>query len=442
MRRPVEGEVHVHYGQIYVESDPHKVPDLLGAFAGQSSGLCGAAVPGALWLNTGLHTGNVGFTVEVHDQDPPLDPVWEDVVEVSFRPVSERTSLVQWAGEAAWDLDLDQTDYRVRYCAQRMDEGRQLDTRGSEEPQADSYLLQFWPAPPRADRVVRQTSQHAASRHRYTRALPPPPTPEQRAEAERLARQADERVAEERRLHHERWQWSGRLPSEGLRGVGGHVRGLLCFDSDLVHALDAADPGVQRATAVHAAWRACAEADLCDVPWVAQALTALSRGRPLPPPFDDPARLRELLRSDPQVPRRSVFEALPPGLPPYRSPTPPVAAECTRVPAAEPENEARRPGLGRRLRARIPTGPASHGPTPTADVGQGAAAVVHASGPPRVPEQIPQRHFALPAVLAAAEPDPLRAALDAVWHAVHTYGERYPELLEDIRSACAEQLGK
>ncbi|WP_306456165.1 MULTISPECIES: hypothetical protein [unclassified Streptomyces] len=49
MRRPVEGEVHVHYGQIYVESSPdYHGPDLAEAFAGQRAGLCGAATPGFL----------------------------------------------------------------------------------------------------------------------------------------------------------------------------------------------------------------------------------------------------------------------------------------------------------------------------------------------------------------------------------------------------------
>ncbi|MEU9791132.1 hypothetical protein AB0E27_10920 [Streptomyces sparsogenes] len=441
MRRPVVGEVHVHYGQIYVESDPENaIPDLSEAFAGQSAGLCGAAVPGVLWLITGLHTGNVGFTVEVHDEDPPLDPVWEDVVEVSFHPVSERTSLVQWAGEAAWDLNLDRTHYRVRYCAQRMDEGRKLDTRVSGEPQADSYLLQFWPAPPRADRVVRQTSQNAAYWHRYARELPPPPTPEQRAETERLARQAEERAAEERGLHHERWEWGGRLPSEGLRDVGGNVRGLLRFDSDLVHALDTAGSEVQRAVASLAARRACEVAGLIGVSWVTQALTALTERRPLPPPFDDTARMWETLRSDPQVPRRSVLEAVPPERPPYRPQTPPAVAGWTWFPAAESgDNGPRRRGLGRALGAFVPTVAADRRPTPTGGVGHGAT-TVQASGTPRGPERISQPHFALPAVLAAAEPDPLKAALDAVWHAVNTYGDHYPELLEEIRSAtCTER---
>ncbi|GGZ49978.1 hypothetical protein [Streptomyces bluensis] len=444
MRRPVTGEVHVHYSQIYVESDPDSViPDLSEAFAGQSAGLCGAAFPGVLWLITGLHTGSVGFIVEVHDEAPPLEPVWEDVVEVSFCPVSERTNLVQWAGEAAWDLDLARTDYRVRYCARGMDEGRALDTRGAGQPQADSYLLQFWPAPPRPDRVVRQTSRNAAYWHRYARELPPPPTPEQRAETERLARQAEERAAEERRLHREQWEWGGRLPSERLRGVGGNVRGLLRFDSDLVHALDAASPEVQRAVASLAARRACEAAGLTDVPWVSEALTALTGRRPLPPLFDDAARLRETLRSDPRVPKQSVFEAIPPERPPYRPPTPPAAAGWKWVPAVESgDNTRRRRGLGRALGALVPTVPADEKLTPTGAVGHAAAVVVHASGNPRGPERISQPHFALPAVLAAAEPAPLRAALDAVWHAVNTYGEHYPALLEEIRVACAEQVGE
>lgn len=91
MRTVVDGEAHVHYGQIYVHSeggDPFE-GDLTACFAGQRNGLCGAAFPGTLFLITGLHTGNVGFTAEVHDTGPPVPPLppgsgWEDVVEASF----------------------------------------------------------------------------------------------------------------------------------------------------------------------------------------------------------------------------------------------------------------------------------------------------------------------------------------------------------------------
>ncbi|MFJ3673246.1 hypothetical protein ACIPSE_42980 [Streptomyces sp. NPDC090106] len=433
----------MHYRQIYVESDPDMgTSGLSEAFAGQSGGLCGAAVPGELFLVTGLHTGSVGFVVEVHDEEPALDPVWEDVVEVSFQPVSDRTHLVQWAGEAAWDLHLDRTDYRVRYCAQGMDEGHELDTRVAGEPQTERYLLQFWPAPPGPDRVIRQTSQSAAYWHRFARELPPPPTPQQRAETERLARQTEERAAEERRLDAERWKWGGRLPSERLRGVGGNVQGLLRFDSDLVHTLDTAGSEVQRAAALLAARRACEAAGLTGVLWVDQALDALTRGHPLPPPFDDTDRMWAALGCDPQVPERSVPAAVPPEQPPYRPPTGPAEAGAVWIPAEGPEDSARsRQGLGRVLGALVAAAPAER-LTSKREVRCGAVAAERVVGASRGPEQISQPYFALPAVLAAAEPDPLRASLDAVWHAVATFGEDYPELLEEIRSVCVDKVGE
>ncbi|MER5489065.1 hypothetical protein ABT024_38440 [Streptomyces sp. NPDC002812] len=42
-------------------------------------------------------------------------------------------------------------------------------------------------------------------------------------------------------------------------------------------------------------------------------------------------------------------------------------------------------------------------------------------------------------MIAAADPYPLKAALDAVWHTIATYGEHCPELLREIRWACPEQ---
>ena len=120
-------------------------------------------------------------------------------------------------------------------------------------------------------------------------------------------------AAEEQRLHYERWEWGGRLPSETLRGVrGSNVLGLPRFDSDLVHALDAAGPETQRAVALLAARRACETAGLTDVLWVARALTELAQGHPLPPPFDDAARMWETLSTTPLVPGPPVLGATPP----------------------------------------------------------------------------------------------------------------------------------
>ncbi|CAM5303411.1 hypothetical protein [Streptomyces aurantiogriseus] len=426
VRRPVEGEVHVHYGQIYVESDPDSFgPDLAEAFAGQKVGLCGAAIPGALWLNTGLHTGNVGFTVEVHDQAPPLDPMWEDVVEVSFHPVSGRSALLQWAGETCWDLGLEETDYRVRYCAKGMDEARERDTRLGDEPQLDRYLLQFWPAPPAPDRVLKQTSANAAYWHDYARRQPPPPTPAERAEAERQARLAQERAERERRLAYERWYWGGQLPSQALRDVGGNVRGLLRFDPALVHALDAAGPTTQRAVALLAARRACEAAGLVGLDWIDGALTALAHGQPLPPPFDDPARMWQTLDLDPHVPDTTVRQAVPPERPPFQ----PVTHPGAPTPMPKPEQTPRIVGPA----AAVMKSPSPPGPPAPQPAEAAPCTVMVTNGEPESPPRVSQPHMALPALLGAAEADPLQAALDAVYAAVATYGEGYRTLLQEVR---------
>jgi hypothetical protein len=161
----MSGDAWVHYGQIYVDSGS-STPELTECFAGQRNGLCGAAVPGFLFLITGLHTGRIGFSVELLDVPPELDAGWEDVVEASFRPQGD-TALVGWGGQGRWPLDLAGRDYRVRYSAARMDQAREQDTRLDDQPEIDRYLLQLWPAPPEPDRVVKQTSAIAAYWHDY-----------------------------------------------------------------------------------------------------------------------------------------------------------------------------------------------------------------------------------------------------------------------------------
>ncbi|MGW0702390.1 hypothetical protein ACWD0A_24360 [Streptomyces sp. NPDC002867] len=219
MRTLFSDEVHVAYGQIYVCSDDiHSLED---SFAGQRAGLCGGAVPGHLFLLTGTHTGSVPITVELHATEPPLDAdLWEDIVEVSFRPVSNRVQLVEW--DSGWyPLPLSETSYRVRYHCRGMD-GAHNAAGDVGERAVDEYLLRFWPSPPAPDRVVKETSQAAAYWHEFAREQPPGPTPEERAEAERRAREE----AEHTELQQEMDAWGGRLPSDRLRDVQGKLRGF------------------------------------------------------------------------------------------------------------------------------------------------------------------------------------------------------------------------
>ncbi|WP_208720128.1 hypothetical protein [Amycolatopsis circi] len=184
MRVLMSGEAPVSYAQIYVQSGPG-LPDLAESFGGQRNGLCGGAVPGALSLITGRNAGRVGFRVETHDEAPPLDESWEEIVEVSFRPAGE-VSLVAWGGAAVWPLDLDAIGYRVRYSGTRMEEARRLGIPEGEVFEPDRYLLQFWPGPPEPDRVVKQTSKTAAYQHRAASEKPPPTPREEKPQ--RLSR--------------------------------------------------------------------------------------------------------------------------------------------------------------------------------------------------------------------------------------------------------------
>lgn len=169
MARIFDGRLHVHYGQAYIRSSDNGF-GLEECFIGQTNGLCGAASPGALFLVTGLHTGDVSFTLDVLDNAPPLDDIWEEIVEVSFAPGAGKVILYDWGGECVCDIPLLQEIYRVRYCARDMDRGQEVDTYVEGEP-VDFYALTFWRGNLAPDIVVKQTSQAAAYWHNWVQTL-------------------------------------------------------------------------------------------------------------------------------------------------------------------------------------------------------------------------------------------------------------------------------
>jgi hypothetical protein len=365
MRTLFSGEMRVDYGQFYVSSgeDGH---DLGAAFAGQQAGLCGGAVPGQLFLLAGTHTGVVPITVELHETEPPLDAgAWDDIVEVPFRPVSDKTCLVEW-DHPRHPLHLPETSYRVRYHCRGMDEARNAirdEVRDAGEPVHEEYLLLFWPSPPAPDTVVKETSRTAAHWHEFAREQPPGPTPEELADAERHAREAEERA----RLQRELDAWGGRLPSDRLREVRGRLRGLqgypdglLGLDVALVHAIDAAGPEVQRALTRWAAHRACAAAGLGEIDWVTRGLAELDRGEPYSPPLDDSRRLRDAVLCDarvrqsrgsgPGLPQAAAFVALRDAADPD-----PLKAALDTLLAAVAAHETDHPHLLAAVRRAFPT---------------------------------------------------------------------------------------
>ncbi|MGW7088977.1 hypothetical protein ACWGH2_36515 [Streptomyces sp. NPDC054871] len=355
----------VSYRQFYVESrlgfaDEEQVAHC----AGQSNGLCGAANPGHLFLTTGLHTGRVGLTVEVREVEPPLDEQWEEIVEVSFRPGSTESAVVPWGEGPICRLDLPIADYRVRYCGRGMDVTPDDELSVLEDgPLVDHYLLQFWPAKPAPDRVIRQTTQSAAYWHDHARTLPAPPTPEERAEAERRRREAEEKIVREAEWQAEADDWGERAPSPTLREVGGSKLGLIPLDRDLMDAVDTADSATQRAIAQWAVRHALVRAELHTFYEFARAIRALHTGEELPAPFDDPRRAWEWFFTQKNLPHTFVRSL--------------------------------------------------HGPE----------------------DDLWQQAMAMPALFAAVQREPLRAALDALYAAAATYGSAYPDLLAEVRDA-------
>ncbi|MFP3986061.1 hypothetical protein U9R90_00850 [Streptomyces sp. E11-3] len=209
------------------------------------------------------------------------------------------------------------------------------------------------------------------------------------------------------------------------------MRGLLDFDPALVRAIDVAGPEAQRAIALLAARRACAAAGLMKLDWIAAGLTTLAEGRPLPPPLDDPAHIWRALASDPHVPNRTVGRAIPRKRPPFQPP----ARDDAHAPIPQPESVPQIVGPAAAT-VKPPSPPTP--PTPQPEEATSFTVEVRL-GEPDPSLRMSQPHMALPALLGAAEADPLQAALDAVYAAVATYGEDYWTLLQEVWSACQSQ---
>jgi hypothetical protein len=329
-----------------------------------------------LFLLTGTHTGRVRFTVESHDDEPPPEPTeWEDVVEVSYTPRTPRVQLAQWAGERWWPLDLPQSArYGVRFCASGMARSREILGTEFDDVAEDRYLLRFWPVGDtvsRPDAVLRQTTAVAAHRHDYARGLPPPPSAEQRAETERRARLERERQHEEHQRREEARRWGGRPPSDRLRQVVGNTTGIAYLDRDLVDAVAEVNPDTQRRIAHWAARHAYTFAGIADLDWMAPAWEALDRGEPLPESFTDTMAMWRRIAGEDIVLHR----------------------HATLRPVFRGNLNPRHLLLG------------DVAPVP----------------------------MALPALMAAALPDPLQAALEALWAAATAYGADAPTFLAEVR---------
>lgn len=120
---------------------------------------------GTAFLVTGTHTGAIPVSVRLLDTAPALG-AWEEIVEVSFAPLSARRGLYGWGADVSLEIDLPQPSYRLRWSASGMDEGKAQDVATEETPAQDRYEVSLWPAPFSPDLILRCTSEIASYWHR------------------------------------------------------------------------------------------------------------------------------------------------------------------------------------------------------------------------------------------------------------------------------------
>ncbi|ALE81368.1 hypothetical protein WY02_26725 [Pseudonocardia sp. AL041005-10] len=297
MQTLFRGEKDVGYSQFYLGTgiEPVEGWTMDDCFAGQRNGLCGAAERGQLVLITGLHTGNVPVTVELHDTAPPV-PDAPDVVEVSFPITRGPVGLFSGFVDDHADLGLPPGFYRVRYSADGMDAARAMDCRIDDASALDDYLLQFWPAPAEPDRVVRTGSEIARHRHDNAAGLPSPTrTPSQRADD----RARDPEHARQRAIELDLRRTGQRAP--GPLGSIGFAYTLALVDDDLADHLTTLPPDRQRGLALRTAHRTVAGTGLDRVAWIGDVLPRLGQA-PLPPVFLDESTALAALAATPKVP--------------------------------------------------------------------------------------------------------------------------------------------
>jgi hypothetical protein len=158
--------VNVFYGQMYFEFGAAFDGDMDNCFRGQSNGICGASSPHLLFLITGMHTGEVGLTINLFNDEPDVDASWDEIVEVSFSSVTDEGMLLEWAADTGPAFAIPAGSYRARYYARNMQAGNDANGEETFAP-IDSYRLDLWKAELSPDRVIQQTSEIAAYWHNW-----------------------------------------------------------------------------------------------------------------------------------------------------------------------------------------------------------------------------------------------------------------------------------
>ncbi|MEV5432702.1 hypothetical protein [Streptomyces sp. NPDC052701] len=150
--------VHAEY-HLFQITDPHgPVADDLDA---SHTGLV-SADGGAIEVTTGIHTGDVQVTVELHLQRPDLARGWEEIAEISCHSPSGEVLVTSFMDDPA-DLpslaSQGPGSYRLRVHACGRD--RAVDQTTVAEV-VESYLIQSWPAAHQDALLLKATDVYGA----------------------------------------------------------------------------------------------------------------------------------------------------------------------------------------------------------------------------------------------------------------------------------------
>lgn len=121
-----------------------------------------SAVGGAIEVSTGIHTGNVRVSVELHAVQPEPAADWEEIAEISWRSLSGKALVAPLMDDP---VDLPSLAsrgpgrYRLRVHARGRDTA--VDRTVVDEV-VESYLLQSWPAAHQEALPVRATDAYGA----------------------------------------------------------------------------------------------------------------------------------------------------------------------------------------------------------------------------------------------------------------------------------------
>lgn len=121
-----------------------------------------AAAAGAIEVSTGIHTGDVRVTVELHAAKPEPAADWEEIAEISWRSPSGEALVAPLMDDP---VDLPSLasrgpgHYRLRVHARGRDTA--VDQTVVDEV-VESYLLQSWPAAHQEALLVRATDAYGA----------------------------------------------------------------------------------------------------------------------------------------------------------------------------------------------------------------------------------------------------------------------------------------